>query len=172
MAEEGKTELPPDAMPITEAAALLGLTPERIRQLGRAGYATLPARGVVSLTSLLSGYAAFLKAEAAAPESAAASRAHDAKAALIENATDKRRADLVKRTEAEEALALIRAAAVRHLRGMTTARALRGLSPDLCAALRREVAGAVERIEAREAEARAALLSGELESLVEGGGAR
>lgn len=166
--DKPRPDLPPDAVRIDIAASLLGLTGERIRQLARAGFAELPARGFVALTSLLSGYARYLRTEAGRPASEAMSRAHDAKAGLLTAATDRRRAELVKREDAEAALAVIRTTAARHLRGLTTARALRGLPPEVAGAVRREVLAAVERIEAREAEARRALLSGDFDGLTEG----
>lgn len=168
---KGRADLPPDAVAITTAGALLSLSTERIRQLARAGYADLPARGFVGLTSLLSGYARFLAEEATRPESEAMARAHDAKAALQRAATEKRRGELVAREDAESALTVISETATRHLRGLTTARALKGLDAATAEAVRREVRGAIGRIEEREREARAALLSGDFEALTGDGGA-
>lgn len=167
---EAAADLPPDALDIGTAGRLVGLSTERIRQLAKAGFAHIPTRGVVSLTSLLSGYARYLRQEAARPESEALGRANDAKAELVRAATERRRAELVPRADCEVALATIRETAGRHLRGMTTARALKGLSPAVAEAVRGEVREALARIDKAEAEARAALLSGDMEGLGEGTG--
>jgi hypothetical protein len=169
---EARADLPPDALDIGTAGRIVGLSTERIRQLAKAGFAHIPARGFVSLTSLLAGYSRALQAEAARPESAALGRQNDAKAALIRAATERRRGELVPREDAETALAVIRETAARHLRGMMTARALKGLSPEVAEAVRREVRGAIGRIEDADADARAALVSGDFSVLSGEGVAR
>lgn len=151
----GKSDLPGDAIAIPAAARLLGLHPERIRQLIRAGHATSPARGFVGLTGLLRGYVTSLRAEAEKPESEGGARAHIAKAELIESATERRRSELLPRSEAEAVLDTIRDTAIRHLRTLTNRRgAARGL-PD---AIRAKVAGEVEVVIAEIGDAHAAAL--------------
>ena len=161
-----KPALPPDAIAIPQAAKLVGLHPERVRQLVRAGYAVSPARGMIRLTSLLSGYVRFLKTEAGRPESEAAARGFDAKAQLIEAATERRRAELLPREEAEQALTVIRDTAVRHLRTLTNKRgAARGLPETVRAKVAVEVEVALVTVnDAYEAAVRA-LQTGDLTAL-------
>jgi hypothetical protein len=88
--------------------------------------------------------------------------AHDTKAALIDGATTRRRAELVPRADVEQALAEIHASAVRHLRGLTAAHNLRDLPPEVHEAMRREVAEALARIETAHGDALRALRTGDL----------
>ncbi|WP_103255590.1 hypothetical protein [Tabrizicola aquatica] len=160
---------PPDAVTIEVAGRLLGLSAERIRQLIRGGHAVGAGRGRVRLVSLLRGYSAFLRAEITKPESAAMGRTHQAKAALVSSATERRRAELMPRVDAEVALCTLREIAARHLRGFTTGRALKGLPTAIQEAVKREVAKGIEQVEEAEREARQALLTGDLDRLGLGG---
>lgn len=164
-----RQDAPPDAVTIEVAGRLLGLSAERIRQLIKAGHAVGAGRGKVRLVSLLRGYSTFLRAEIAKPESAAMGRTHQAKASLISSATERRRAALMFRTDAEQALCTLREIAARHLRGLTTGRALKGLPVPIQEAVKREAATGIEQVEEAEREARQALLTGDLDRLGHGG---
>lgn len=159
---------PADAVPVAVAARLLGLHPERVRQLIRAGYATSPSRGQVALAGLLTGYCRYLKTEAGRPESEAVARGQSAKAELIAAATSRRRSELMPRADAEQALEVVAEVAVRHLRGLTGKRALKGLPADLQTRVGSEVAEACTRIAAAHDAARTALTTGDF-GPIEGG---
>lgn len=159
------TALPPDAVPIPQAAKLLGLHPERVRQLIKNGHAASPARGYVGLAGLLRGYATYLRSEAERPESDAASRAHAAKADLVAAATARRRAELMPRKDAEECLKIILDTATLHLRRMTGKRALASLPPDVQAKVREEVTASLDRIAAAHDAAAEALATGDFSGI-------
>lgn len=164
MTKPAAPDLAADAVAIPAAAKLLGLHPERVRQLIRAGFATSPARGHVGLTSLLRGYVASLRDEAERPQSEAAARSFDAKAALLQRQTDARRAELIERGAAEEALGIVRDLALRHVASLARPRVspMKLLPVAEQTVLRREVKAAEAKIaEAHEAALRA-LRSGDL----------
>lgn len=150
-----------DAVRIDVAARLIGLTPDRVRQLVRAGHAVSPARGQVGLTSLLRGYTATLRAEAARPASAALARHQSTKAALIEEATTQRRQELWPRAQAYEVVEDLADVACEHLSALGRPANLRGLPADLAARLREEAKAATSTVEAARATALAALTSGD-----------
>lgn len=154
-------DLPADAVPVETAARLLGLTASRIAQLVRDGRAIRPRRGFVNLVSLLRGYTDFLRTEAGGPASDSLSRSHAAKAATTEAAVAARRAELMPRASAEEALAVIEGTALRHLRSLTSATSIRGLPPEVAAALKAEVKTASAQIEAAHGRALAFLRDGD-----------
>lgn len=153
--------LPPDAVLIPQAAKLIGLHPERVRQLIKNGHAASPARGYVRLASLMSGYVAYLRSEVERPESDAAARAHAAKANLVGVATARRRAELMPRKDAEACLKIILDTASLHLRRMTGKRALASLPPDVQAKVREEVAASLDRFAAAHDAAAEALATGD-----------
>lgn len=65
---------------IEQAARLLMITAERIRQLAKEGYIPKPIRGLVPLVGTVQGYIRFLKdEERRASKSASAARLHDAR---------------------------------------------------------------------------------------------
>lgn len=163
-------DLPLDAVAIPAAAKLLGLTAERVRQLIRAGYAASPARGHVRLMTLLSGYIRFLKEEASRPESEGVARQHTAKAQLIEAATARRRAELLPRADAEQALDVVLECARRHIKSLTSRRgAARGLPAAVQERVAQEVDVALGQIAAAHRAAITALKSGDFTAL-EGSG--
>lgn len=151
-----------DLAPVGVVAALLGLTEHRIRQLRRAGHLPDAPRGLAPLLATIAGYVAYLRAETSKPESAAASAAHDARAQIVANATARRRAGLVPRTDAESALDTIRTTAARHLRGLTGRRALAGLDAETQGKVEAEVAAALARIDEAHAAAVRNLRTGEM----------
>lgn len=76
----------PDTIPITEAADLLGLTPERVRQLIRAGYVPSAGRGRTTLKGAVGGYIAFVREDRRATR-ARARAAADWQAAISDLST-------------------------------------------------------------------------------------
>lgn len=160
-------DLPSDAIPLAAAAKLLGLSEERVRQLIKAGYVVRIGRGMTTATSAIQGYIAFLKAEAHRnPASTAASRSHDAKAALIEASTARRKSELIDLASAEAVIERIARTAVSRLRKVPTSARLTGGTK---ATLEDEIGAAVKAIEAARDRALAALTTGDMRDL--GGGA-
>lgn len=159
------TALPPDAVLIPQAAKLIGLHPERVRQLIKNGHAASPARGYVGLAGLLRGYVTYLRSEAERPESDAAARTHAAKADLVAAATARRRTELMPCQDAEQCLSIILDTAILHLRRMIGKRALASLPPDVQATVKMEVAASLERISAAHDAAVEALLTGDFSAL-------
>ena len=152
-------DLPPDALPMDAAARLLGIGPERLRQLCKLGYVARVARGHTTATSAVSGYIAFLKAEARkSPASNAASRSHNSKAALIEASTARRRAELIDLSEAEAVVTRIARTAITRLRRVPVGAKLTGSTKTTLAA---EIGAAIEAIEAAKVRALAALSTGD-----------
>jgi hypothetical protein len=156
----------PDEISVTTAAALIGVTPRRLRQLADEGFITIHRRGHTSVSSAVSGYVKALRADASRSEvNAAAARAHAAKAGLIRAATDRRKAGLTVRAEAESVINEVAAAAVRRLRD---ARLPVGIAPAAGKSFASEVAQACARItEARDV-ALEALRTGDMD-LLDGG---
>lgn len=159
--------LPPDAVTIPAAARLLGLHPERIRQLIRAGVASSPARGHVALISLLRGYTASLRAEAERPQSDAVARSLDAKAQMLARQTFALREQLVGREEAVELVGTLSELAVRHLGSLSRPRSapMKALSKGDQAKLSAEIAAAKVRVEEARDRAVRALRTGCLDLL-------
>lgn len=159
---------PPDEITTATAAALIGVTPHRLRQLASAGFISLHRRGYTTVSSTVSGYVRSLRQETlASPANAAAARGHSAKAALTRAATAKRRAVLTVRSEAELAIQTVADAAVRRL---TEAKLPASVPASAGISFRAEIALAVAQIEAAKARALAALASGDLAALDRGHG--
>lgn len=159
-------DLPPDAITTEAAARLLGLGPERVRQLVKQGYVVKIGRGMTTATSAVQGYCKFLRDEARrSPASTAATRSHDAKAALIEASTARRRAELIDLASAEHVVNRIARTAVTRLR---KAPMDKGLTPSTRKVLSTEINAACRAIEAARDRALAALNTGDLRDL--GGG--
>lgn len=153
----------PDEISSSAAAALLGVTPRRLRQLAEGGFLTIHRRGFTTVGSAISGYIRALRAEGHATEvSASAARGHTAKAALIRAATAKRRATLTAVSEAEQAIATVAEAAIRRL---GEARLPASVPTHAGISFRAEIAAAIDRIRAAETRALAALTSGESSAL-------
>lgn len=156
-----------DAVSIAVAARLLGISPDRLRQLIRAGHVISPARGQVSLASAMRGYAATLRSSAAAPSSAALARSQRIKAEILRAETAARRADLVETDRAVATIAAVADLAVDHVRDMARPAALRGFPPDVAGRIRDEAAEVITKIQTAAAAAHAALISGKYEEIAE-----
>jgi DNA-binding transcriptional regulator YdaS (Cro superfamily) len=90
----------PDEITTATAAALLGISPRRLRQLADEGRVLIHPRGYTTVVSAVQGYLRSIRADASrAPIDASAARGHEAKAALIRSATDRRRATMTDRGE-------------------------------------------------------------------------
>ena len=153
---------PPDEIATTTAAALIGVSPRRLRQLADAGHITIHRRGFTTVSSAVSGYIRSLRAEAqSSPASASAARGHTAKAALIRSHTARRKAALTVRAEAEDVIQAIADAATRRLRDAR----LPAVSPAAGQSFRAEILAACLRIEAARDCALRALATGDLTEL-------
>lgn len=97
-----------DLIALDVAARLLMLTPDRLRQLSRAGYIQFPKRGHTTIVSAVQGYIRFLKDDARKEtKTAAASRATDARAAEIELRIAERKRELIPIEDAMLAMDLL-----------------------------------------------------------------
>lgn len=140
----------PDQITTAVAAALLGISDSMMRRVIRLGYVTAHARGLTTIRSAVSGYAAFLRDDArTSASSAAAARSHAARAAKTRMATARRMQHLVPRAEGEEVIEVIAEGAVKTLAAF---KAPTGLSPATLTALKAAMADGIARIaEARDA---------------------
>lgn len=154
---------PNDEISTSTAAALLGLTPRRLRQLADEGSITIHRRGFTTITSAVRGYADFLRAEERNGATAATqARAHTARAALVEAGTARRAAAFLPRAEAEEAVGAFAALAAQALR---EAKLDTTIAPEAERTFRIEVEAAAARVERAGERAIAALRSGDLTAL-------
>lgn len=152
--------MPPDEISTSTAAALLGITSHRLRQLASAGFVVIHRRGHTTASSAISGYIRSLRAETStSPTSAAAARGHAAKAQLTRVATARRWALLTARDEAAGVIEQVAAAAIKRLRNArlpTTIPNAAGIS------FRAEIGAAIGQIEQARSRALAAIASGDL----------
>jgi len=156
-------DLPPDALPTTAAARLLGLGEERVRQLAKQGYIPKIARGHTTVGGAISGYIRFLKAEARkTPASTAASRSHNAKAELIAASTARRRAELISLDEAESVINRIAVTAITRLRRVPGSARLTGATRTTLA---QETDAAIAAIERARDRALAAINTGDFSEI-------
>lgn len=156
----------PDEISVAVAAALLGVSPRRLRQLASEGFITLHRRGHTTVVGAVQGYLRAIKADASrVPVDTAMSRAHAAKAALTTAATARRRAALTDRTEAEQMLDLVARTAIDRLRAV---RPPASLSPAVAHVLRTELEATCARIEAAQKASLLAVATGDLTE-IEGG---
>lgn len=154
----------PGEVSTATAAALLQISPRRLRQLADEGRIVIHRRGYTTLSSAVRGYIRFLKDSGQTETaSAAAARSHSAKAGLIRAHTERRRATLTPRAEAEGALQAVAATAVARLRAVDVP----GLDPATARALATEIEAAITRIGA--AAASTALATGDLAELDKAG---
>lgn len=150
----------PDEISTSTTAALLGVSPRRIRQLAEEGHITLHRRGFTTVVSAVQGYIRSIKADASrAPLDTSMSRSHTAKAALTEAATARRRATLTEKAEAEQMLDLVARTAIDRLRAV---RPPASLSPAVAHVLRTELAATCARIEAAHQASLRAVATGDL----------
>jgi hypothetical protein len=104
-------------IPIEQAALLLMISAERVRQLVKAGSIPKPAKGRVPLVGAVQGYIRFLKDEdRRSTKTASASRVQDARAQEIELRTAERKRELIPIEEATAALDFV----VAKVRGEMT----------------------------------------------------
>lgn len=129
------------------AARLLMVGVERVRQLAKAGYITIPKRGHTTIVSAVQGYIRFLK-ETAQKETktAAVSRATDARAAEIELRIAERKRELIPIEDAILAMDLLVGLVNREFDGQA-ARITRDLT------LRRQIEADVHGAKTRIADA-------------------
>jgi hypothetical protein len=93
--------------------------PERIRQLSKSGYISIPKRGYTTIISAVQGYIRFLKdEERKQTQTGAAERARDARAREIEQRIAERDRRLIPIDEAELAMDLLVGAVAKELDGM------------------------------------------------------
>lgn len=146
--------------PLADVARLLGIHPERLRQLQRAGYIRKARRrGFVSIIGAVSGYVRFLKDDTTTgTEPTPAARSHQAKAALVSAATARRRDILTEQGAAIEAVETIAAAAARRLRA---ARLSSDLPHAAAATFKHELAASLERINTARLTALGAIRTGD-----------
>lgn len=97
-----------ETISIGEAAALLKVSDERVRQLVKMGYIKRVARGRFHLTDVVHGYIDFRNDDdRRSSKSATASRMHDAKAAKIELEIAEKKRELVPVEEAQAAIDIV-----------------------------------------------------------------
>jgi hypothetical protein len=95
-------------MSLDMAGRLLGIGPERIRQLSKAGYIKIHKRGMTALVPAVQGYIKYLKDEnSKGTKTAAASRATDARAREIELRIAREERQLIPKEDADLALDLV-----------------------------------------------------------------
>ncbi|RHZ95363.1 hypothetical protein D1122_14870 [Cereibacter sphaeroides] len=159
MARAGKTPpLPPDAVRLAEAAEVVGLSAERLRQLGRAGYFEV-VRGQVSLTGAIAGVIRSLRERAERDtRTAALARSQDARAALLASRTERRRERLIARADADQALEELGRRAISHLQSVPVG----GVAAYLREPLAAEILVATKAIMKATAKARGALSTGDM----------
>lgn len=159
---------PPDEISTAIGAALIGVTPRRLRQLADSGFVSIHRRGYTTVSSVVSGYIRSLRAEtASSPTSAASARGHSAKAQLTRAATARRQAQLTVRSEAEAVVREVAEAAVRRLRD---ARLPTSIPMAAGQSFRAEIAAAIGQIEQARDQALASLVTGDLSLLDRGHG--
>lgn len=135
---------PNDEISIDTAAALLELTPKRIRQLVQAGFIKMHRRAHTTITSTVRGYIRFLKdEERKQTQTGAAERARDARAREIEQKIAERDRRLIPVEDAELAMQLLVGAVSKEMDGMA-ARITRDLT--LRRVIEADVHGAKTRI--------------------------
>ncbi|ULB08426.1 hypothetical protein ORIO_00525 [Cereibacter azotoformans] len=153
--------LPADAVRLAEAAEVVSLGTERLRQLAREGRFPID-RGQVSLTAAIGGVVAALRERATkGAKTASLSRAQDARAELLAARTERRRAQLVARADADEALDELGRRAVAALRRVPAERVAGALRTAVLA----EIRAAERKINAAVRKAKRALATGDLSEI-------
>lgn len=105
MAEREPKQLGPGLITVDQAAKLILMTPDRVRQLAKEGWIDKPARGAYLLVSVVQGYIRFLREDARrSSKSAADSRLKDAKLEEIALRVAEKKRELV---PIEDALAVV-----------------------------------------------------------------
>ena len=147
---------------IGQAARLLMISDERVRQLQKQGYIPrVPKRGVVPLVGAVQGYLRYLKdEERQTSKSAAASRVTDARTREIELRIAERQRDLIPQEDARAVIGEMAAMLKAEFVGLP-ARVTRDL--DLRRTLEQEVDASFARLAASAERARSALVTGGLD---------
>lgn len=105
MTEHEPKNLGPGLITVDQAAKLILMTPDRVRQLAKEGWIDKPSRGAYLLVSVVQGYIRFLRDDARrSSKSAADSRLKDAKLEEISLRVSERKRELV---PIEDALAVV-----------------------------------------------------------------
>ena len=153
---------PPGLIPIGQAARLLMISDERVRQLQKQGYIPrAPKRGVVPLVGAVQGYLRYLKdEERQSSKSAAASRVTDARTREIELRIAERQRDLIPQEDARAVIGEMAALVKAEFVGLP-ARVTRDL--DLRRMLEQEVDASFARLAASAERAQGALATGGLD---------
>ena len=150
---------PSGLIAIGQAARLLMISDERVRQLQKQGYIPrAPKRGVVPLVGAVQGYLRYLKdEERQSSKSAAASRVTDARTREIELRIAERQRDLIPQEDASAVIGEMAAMLKAEFVGLP-ARVTRDL--DLRRTLEQEVDASFARLAASAERARSALVTG------------
>lgn len=150
---------PSGLIAIGQAARLLMISDERVRQLQKQGYIPrVPKRGVVPLVGAVQGYLRYLKdEERQTSKSAAASRVTDARTREIELRIAERQRDLIPQEDARAVIGEMAAMLKAEFVGLP-ARVTRDL--DLRRMLEQEVDASFARLAASAERARSALVTG------------
>ena len=153
---------PSGLIAIGQAARLLMISDERVRQLQKQGYIPrAPKRGVVPLVGAVQGYLRYLKdEERQSSKSAAASRVTDARTREIELRIAERQRDLIPQEDARAVIGEMAAMLKAEFVGLP-ARVMRDL--DLRRTLEQEVDASFARLAASAERARSALVTGGLD---------
>lgn len=150
---------PSGLIPIGQAARLLMISDERIRQLQKQGYIPrAPKRGVVPLVGAVQGYLRYLREdERQSSKSAAANRVTDARTREIELRIAERQRDLIPQDDARAVIGEMAAMVKAEFVG-SPARVTRDL--DLRRTLEQDVDASFARLAVSAERARTALASG------------
>ena len=153
---------PSGLIPIGQAARLLMISDERIRQLQKQGYIPRALkRGVVPLVGAVQGYLRYLREdERQSSKSAAANRVTDARTREIELRIAERQRDLIPQDDARAVIGEMAAMVKAEFVGLP-ARVTRDL--DLRRTLEQEVDASFARLAASAERARSALGTGGLD---------
>lgn len=153
---------PSGLMPIGQAARLLMISEERIRQLQKQGYIPrAQRRGIVQLVGAVQGYIRSLRdEERQSSKSAAATRVTDARTREIELRIAERQRDLIPQDDARAVIGEMAAMVKAEFVGMP-ARVTRDLA--LRRTLEQEVDASFARLAASAERARTALATGGLD---------
>lgn len=145
---------------IAQAAQLLMVTPERVRQLIRSGHIASAGRGHVPLVSAVQGYIHFWESdERGAQRRAALSRVQEARAQEIELRVARQREELAPIDDAIDAMDFVVEITSEELRKLP---GRFGGSPETREALSIKVEEAITAIEAKNAQCSASLRRGDM----------
>jgi hypothetical protein len=108
-----------DLITLEVAGRLLMISPERIRQLNKAGYIAIPKRGFTTIVSAVQGYVKFLKDSASEKtQNASENRVRDARAREIELRLARDTRDLIPQEEALLAMTMLTTFVAQQFQGL------------------------------------------------------